>query len=195
MHEDMGRPFAIGLVVSWDVLLVDAGAEGWPDDVLIDTHVVIEERPTFARGGSLARTPQLSACRSGEQPVGSHLRIRAGLRADLFNLPFLSTVTGVVQRIQIVTRRMSADRRGVWIPSGEWRLADMRESPRWLAPTGRDPSAAQEVGFLVGPGRPVSRDPAVSRAAEGHDHASVAGCAPAVAMIETGPLGGCAIKS
>ena len=24
MHEDMGRLFAIGVVVSWDVLLVDA---------------------------------------------------------------------------------------------------------------------------------------------------------------------------
>ena len=150
MHEDTGRLFAIGAVVSWDVLLVDGGAEGWPDDVLVDTQVVIEERPTFARRGSLARTPQLSACWGGEEPLGSHLRIRAGLQADLFNPPFLSAVTGVVRRIQIVTRRMTADKRGVWIPSGEWRLADVRESPRWLAPTGRDPSAEQEVGFLVG---------------------------------------------
>ena len=62
MHEDVGRLFAIGAVVSWDVLLVDGGAERWPDDVLIDTQLVIEERPTFARRGSLARTPQLSAC-------------------------------------------------------------------------------------------------------------------------------------
>ena len=76
------------------------GAEGWPDDVLVDTQVVIEERPTFARHGSLGRTPELSACWSGEEPVGSRLRIRAGFLADLFNPPFLSTVTGVVQRIR-----------------------------------------------------------------------------------------------
>jgi hypothetical protein len=150
MYEDTGRQFAIGAVMSWDVLLIDGRAEGWPDDVLIDTQVVIEERPTFARHGSLARTPQLSACWSGEEPVGSQLRIRAGLRADLFNPPFLSTVTGVVQRIQIVTRRMSADTHGMWNPSGDWQLADVPESPRWLAPIGREPAAEQEVGFLVG---------------------------------------------
>lgn len=150
MHEDMGRLFAIGAVVSWDVLLVDGEREGWPDDVLMDTQAVIEERPTFARRGSLARAPQLAACWSGDEPVGSRLRIRAGLRADLFNPPFLTPVTGVVQRIQIVTMRMRADKRRVWIPSGDWQLADVRESPRWLAPTGRDPSAEQEVGFLVG---------------------------------------------
>jgi hypothetical protein len=150
MHEDTGRLFAIGSVVSWDVLLVDGRAEGLPDDVLIDTQVVIEERPTFARHGSLARTRQLSACWSGDEPVGSQLRIRAGLRADLFNPPFLSTVTGVVQRIQIVTRRMTADKYGMWNPSGDWQLADVRESPRWLAPIGREPAAEQDIGFLVG---------------------------------------------
>ena len=149
MHEDMGRLFAIGAVVSWDVLLIDGRAEGWPDDVLIDTQVVIEERPTFARHGSLARTPELSACWSGEEPVGSQLHIRAGLVADLFNPPFLSTVTGVVQRIQIVARRMTADTHEMWNPSGDWQLADVRESPRWLAPIGRRPSAEREVGFLV----------------------------------------------
>ena len=150
MHEDMGRLFAIGAVVSWDVLLVDGRAEGWPDDVLVDTQVVIEERPTFARHGSLGRTPELSACWSGEEPVGSQLRIRAGLVADLFNPPFLSSVTGVVQRIQIVTSRMTADTHGMWNPSGDWQLADVNESPRWLAPIGRTPAAEREVGFLVG---------------------------------------------
>jgi hypothetical protein len=149
MHEDMGRLFAIGAVVSWDVLLVDGRAEGWPDDVLVDTQVAIEPRPTFARHGSLGRTPQLSACWSGDEPVGSELRIRAGLRADLFNPPFLSTVTGVVRRIQIVTRRMTADTQGMWSPSGDWQRADVRESPRWLAPIGRTPAAEREVGFLV----------------------------------------------
>ena len=114
------------------------------DHVLIDTEVVIEERPTFADRGSLARTPQLSACRSAEEPVGSELRMRAGLRV------VLSTVTGVVQRIQIVTRRMTADKHGVCIPHGDWQLADVLESPRWLAPTGREPAAEQEVGFLFG---------------------------------------------
>lgn len=70
MYEDTGRLFAIGAVVSWDVLLVDGGAEGWPDDVLIDTQVVIEKRPTFAHSGSLATTPQLSACWGAKSPSG-----------------------------------------------------------------------------------------------------------------------------
>jgi hypothetical protein len=134
MHEDIGHLFSIGAVVSWDVVLVDGAAEGWPGDVLVATEAVIEERPAFALHGSLARTPRLSACWRGEDPVGSRFDIRAGLLVDLFNPPFRSTATGVVQRIQIVTRRMVRDQRGVWNPSGTWQLADVRESPRWLAP-------------------------------------------------------------
>jgi hypothetical protein len=149
MHEDQGHLFAIGADVSWDVLLVDGAAEGWPGDVLVDTEVVIEQRPAFALHGSLARTPQLSACWRGADPVGSRFDLRAGLLADLFNPPFLSTVTGVVQRIQIVTRRMARDHHGVWNPSGRWQLADVQESPRWLALAGPDPGAWQEIGFLV----------------------------------------------
>ena len=149
MHEDIGHLFSIGAVVSWDVVLVDGAAEGWPGDVLVDTEVVIEERPAFALHGSLARTPRLSACWRGEDPVGSRFDIRAGLLVDLFNPLFRSTVTGVVQRIQIVTRRMVRDQRGVWNPSGTWQLADVRESPRWLAPIGADPGVREEVGFLV----------------------------------------------
>jgi hypothetical protein len=124
-------------------------AEGWPGDVLVDTEVFIAQRPAFALHGSLARTPQLSACWRGEDPVGSRFSLRAGLPADLFNPPFLSTVTGVVQRIQIVTRRMARDHPGVWSPSGRWQLADVRESPRWLAPAGPNPGTWQEIGFLV----------------------------------------------
>ncbi|MGZ6640130.1 MAG: hypothetical protein ACXVII_45935 [Solirubrobacteraceae bacterium] len=149
MHEDMGHLFSIGAVVSWDVMLVDGAAEGWPCDGLVDTEVVIDERPAFALHGSLARTPQLSACWRGKDPVGSRLEIRAGLSVDLFNPPFLSTVTGVVQRIQIATSRMVRDERRVWNASGTWQLADVRESPRWLAPIGPDPGTRQEVGFLV----------------------------------------------
>jgi hypothetical protein len=149
MHEDMGHLFSIGSIVSWDVRLVDGAAQGWPGDVLVDTEVVIEERPPFALHGSLARTPQLSACWRGDDRVGSRFDIRAGLQADFFNPPFLSTVTGLVQRIQIVTRRMVQDQRGVWNSSGRWQLAHVRESPRWLAPTGPDPGVWQEVGFLV----------------------------------------------
>ena len=45
MYEDMGRLFALDDVVSWDVILVDGGAAGWPSDVLIDARVHIEQRP------------------------------------------------------------------------------------------------------------------------------------------------------
>jgi hypothetical protein len=148
MHEDMGQLFAVGEVVSWDVILID-GEEGWPGDVLVDSPVRIEQRPEFAMSGSLARTPDLALCWRGDEQVGSEFRIRAALRAEFLNPPFRSAVTGVVRRIEIVTRHMTQDEHGLWNPAGEWSRRDVQQSPRWLAPTGRNPADVREDGFLI----------------------------------------------
>ncbi len=149
MYEDTCRPFGIGDQATWTVELVDGEARGFPLDVLIDSSVVIEARPVFASRGSLASTPELSAFWTGAEPVGSRLRVRAGLVADLLNPPFLSMVTGVVRRIQTVTSEMIADEQGVWRPTGPWMLTDVIDSRRRLAPRPRDPAAEQQVGFLI----------------------------------------------
>ncbi len=93
MHEDMGRLFALDDVVSWDVILIDGGAAGWPSDVLIDARVHIEQRPSFALRGRLARTHDLALCWRGEDPVGSEFQIQAAMVADTWNPPFRSAVT------------------------------------------------------------------------------------------------------
>ncbi|MDQ6807139.1 MAG: hypothetical protein M3065_19760, partial [Actinomycetota bacterium] len=148
MHEDMGRLFSLGDVVAWDVLLVDGQEEGWPPDILVDTMVRIEERPHFALSGSSARTPEFSACWRGDQAVGSTFRISAGLVADFFNPPFRTTATGAVKRIQVVARGMALED-CVWTSTGEWRLTDIEQSPRSLAPHPDDPVAEQQDGLLV----------------------------------------------
>lgn len=148
MYEDMGRLFALGDVVSWDVILVDGGAAGWPSDVLIDATVRIEQRPESAVRERLARTPDLALCWRGEDPVGSGFQIQAGMVADCWNPPFRSAVSGVVRRIEVVTRDTAQGERGVWSPTGPWVRRDVGQSPRWLA-RWDNPAAIREDGLLV----------------------------------------------
>jgi hypothetical protein len=150
MHEDVGVLFGVGETVSWDVVLVDGEAEGWPRDPLVETDVRIDDRPDFALHGSMASTPELAACWRGKEPIGTSFRIRAGLYADLFNPPFRSTVTGSVTRIETVRRRMTQDPRGVVYPVGPWQLTDVPRSPRWLSRRAIDPASEQDIGFLIG---------------------------------------------
>lgn len=149
MHEDMGVLFGVGETVSWDVILVNGEAEGWPGDRLVETEVRIGDRPDFALHGLLASTPELAACWRGNDAVGSEFRIRAGLAVDLFNPPFRSTVTGLVTRIQTARRPMAQDPRGVWNPVGPWQLTDVPRTPRWLARRPVDRASEQDLGFLV----------------------------------------------
>jgi hypothetical protein len=149
MHEDMGLLFGVGETVSWDVILVDGEAEGWPVDRLVEADVRIDERPDFALHGLLASTPELAACWRGKDAVGSEFQMRAGLSVDLFNPPFRSTVTGLVTRIQTVRRPMTQDPRGVWNPVGPWQLTDVPRTARWLARRPVDPASEQDLGFLV----------------------------------------------
>jgi hypothetical protein len=100
-------------------MLVDGEAEGWPANVLVDTTVQIDEPPSGARSGAIARTPQLCARWSGFSPVGSRFRMRAGLVADWLTPSYQSTVAGKITRLHIV-----------WVPSdcgaNGWPGAPMR---------------------------------------------------------------------
>ena len=150
MHEDMGHLFSIGAVVSSDVVLVDGAAEGWPGDVLVDTQVVIEDRPAFALHGSLARTPQLSACWRGENPVGSRFSIPSRPAGGSFH-PAVSQHRDRRRPAHPDRDHANGPRptRGV---EPERHVAPRRctgVAGRWLAPTGPDPGTQQEVGFLV----------------------------------------------
>jgi hypothetical protein len=148
MYEDVGRPFAVGNRATWAVELVDGQSQGFPPEVLIDSSVVIGARPAFARSCVLASTPDLSAFWRGPEPVGSHLQIRAGLVADLFNPPFLTTVTGVIRRIQIAISKMASDERGGWNATGAWILTDVTDTRARLDAPPLDPAAEQQIGFL-----------------------------------------------
>ncbi len=150
MHEDTGALFSVAHTVSWDVILVDGAAEGWPADRLVETDVRIEARPDFAVRGMLARTSELAVCWRGQDAVRSEFRIQAGLSVDLFNPPFRSTVTGLVTSIATVRSQMAQDRRGVWNPVGPWQLTDMSQTPRRLSTRTADPASAQDLGFLIG---------------------------------------------
>jgi hypothetical protein len=119
MHEDMGVLFAGGDTVSWDVILVDGEADGWPRDRLIETEVRIDGRPAYALHGLLATTPELAVCWQGKEPVGSAFTIRAGLAVDLFNPPFRSTTTDRRATNPTVARpqaRRPGRRAGPWVP-------------------------------------------------------------------------------
>jgi len=59
MYEDSPQRFGIGDEISWDVILIDGEAEGWPPEVLVDTTVTIEDPPRGAPNGAVARTPEL----------------------------------------------------------------------------------------------------------------------------------------
>jgi hypothetical protein len=150
MHEDTGSLFSVADTVSWDVILVDAEAEGWPAGRLVETDVRIEARPDFAVRGVLARTSELAVCWRGQDVVGSEFWIQAGLSVDLFNPPFRSTVTGLVTSIETVRSQMAQDRRGVWNPTGAWQLTAASRTPRWLSPCTADRACTQDLGFLIG---------------------------------------------
>jgi hypothetical protein len=149
MHEDSGQVFGVGDAIAWDVVLIDGEADSWPGEILVDTIVRFEPRPAFALRGSIAHADGLALAWNADEPAGSTHRMRAGLVADFFNPPLLTSVTGIVQRIQIVTRPSTQDRRGVWQATGSWALADVCQSPRSLGGWPNDPAAPRAHGLLI----------------------------------------------
>jgi hypothetical protein len=118
MFQDHGNQFAVGDVIAWEVVLVDAEALGWPQDRLVDTIARIVPRPAWARGGSLADTGALCVCWRGSHPVDSVLAFKAGLVADFWNPPIPSTLQAKLHRIEVIAQRAARDQSGVWMPPG-----------------------------------------------------------------------------
>jgi hypothetical protein len=92
--------------------------------------VRIESDPGSATGGLVARTPELVACWQGHSPAGSQFRVHAGLKADLFNPPVRTPVSGTVRQIMLVAGRVE-DRSAA--ASAAWELTEVRTSPSSLA--------------------------------------------------------------
>jgi hypothetical protein len=69
--------------------------------------------------------------RCGPEPPGTTLALSAGLVADVWNPPFQTRVTGVVDRIRMVARART-ERDGAAGPVGPWVLEDVERTPRWL---------------------------------------------------------------
>ena len=148
MHEDMGRLFALDDVVSWDVILIDGGAAGWPSDVLIDARVHIEQRPSIRAPWAPREDARPGSLLARRGPGRFRVPIQAAMVADTWNPPFRSAVTGVVRRIEVVSRDTAQDEDGVWNPTGPWVRRDIQQSPRHLAH--RDnPRGVREDGLLV----------------------------------------------
>lgn len=134
MYNDTPVSLAVGDEISWNVMLVDGEAEGWPANVLVDTTVQIDDPPPGAPGAAIARTPQLCARWGGSCPVGSRFRMRAGLAADWLNPSYQSTVAGKIARLHIAWVPSDSDANG-W-PGASMRLVETRDVVRSLRRTG-----------------------------------------------------------
>jgi hypothetical protein len=154
MFEEDALEFSIGQDVAWIVELVDGGAQGWPDDVLVDTTVTIERPPSEARRRALGKTADFRVLWEGDEPAGTTLRLRTGLSAEWIMPAFRTTAQGVIRRIQIVSRRVVWDADKTTVRStGEWHLEDIDRSPGWLGRKprpGDPPDALHRDGLLVG---------------------------------------------
>jgi hypothetical protein len=153
MQQDTPMLFELGDIVSWPVCLIDAGAprSGWPDDASVSTVVSLQAGPYPSR--RLAVTPEFAVSWSGEEPLGSQLRIAAALEADFFNPPFRTYLTGVVCQIAIASSPSAFgqdDHGGRWIPDGVWDLRKVRVAPLAFEHDDRgEPSGRREHGLLV----------------------------------------------
>jgi hypothetical protein len=145
MYDDAPVPLAAGDEISWNVMLVDGEAEGWPGHVLVDTVVQLDDPPPGVRRGPIARTPELSVRWGGSSPVGSRFRIRAGLAADWLNPPYRSVVTGTIVRLYMVW--VLADSHPAGWPGAPMRLVETSEVAGSLRRTGD--RSEQVAGLLV----------------------------------------------
>jgi hypothetical protein len=149
MHQDEGLPFSIGDRATWPVRLRNGGETGCPPAELkvVEARLIADASPV-ARPGRVAITPELSASWSGPEPVGSTLVLPAFLEVDIWQRP-PTTMIGTVTRIRVVTSASQLDARGIWVPSGTWRLTDTRTATTRFARDYADPSAPHEIGVLV----------------------------------------------
>jgi hypothetical protein len=134
MHEDAGLPVHLNQTVTWDVLMVDGAANGWPTELLVETDVEIIALDDAARPSLLARTPGLAVCWGGASPAESHFRISAGLVADFFNPPISTPVEGIVRSIYVAIPQEATPRANSELRKTGWSLTALNEAPPSLAP-------------------------------------------------------------
>jgi hypothetical protein len=133
MHEDAGRTLHLGHAVSWDVVMVDGVAAGWPAEFLVERDVEIVALANLARTALVARTHDLVVCWGGASPAGSRFRISAGLTADFFNPPVSTPVDGIVRSIYVAIPQESSDEANSPRGGNTWSLTALDEAPASLA--------------------------------------------------------------
>jgi hypothetical protein len=105
MYEDSPVRLRVGDRISWNAILVDGCAEGFPSEILVETSVRGAAPPEGALGGLVARTPELTVAWGGTAPEGSRLHLLAGLVADWFNPPFQTIINASIRRLYVAWQR------------------------------------------------------------------------------------------
>lgn len=86
-QQSGGRPFAIGDEVEWTVVLIDGRKHGWPDELLVNARVELQQHPERpSMPGSVAVSGGVQAWWPGSQPAGSVLKLRGALIEDHHSL-------------------------------------------------------------------------------------------------------------
>lgn len=140
-QQSGGRPFAIGDAVEWTVVLIDGREHGWPDELLVNARVELQQHPERpSMPGSVAVSGGVQAWWPGSQSAGSVLELRGALIEDHHSLGLVYT-RGTVKRIQVVTQRYEPRADGVLLATWDgWHARDVDFSPasfradRQLAP-------------------------------------------------------------
>jgi hypothetical protein len=129
MHEDRGCALRLRQEVTWDVLMVDGVAAGWPDELLVERDVEIVALEDRGRPALIARTDDLVVCWGGASPAGSRFRINASLTADFFNPPISTPVGGVVRSIYLAIPGPTSEEAGPAPGVNTWSLTAHFKAP------------------------------------------------------------------
>jgi hypothetical protein len=148
MHLDEGSPFSVGEIASWPVELRDGLDTGCPRNELRDVSATLKASDASSVAGSLAVMPGLSVWWRGPQPPGCTLTMSALLVVDISQPP-PTTINGTVRRIRIASSPSRLNDRGVWMPTGQWTLADTQTASKRFRRDYENPGADREIGLLV----------------------------------------------
>ncbi len=129
-QQSGGRPFAVGDEVEWTVVLVDGREHGWPDELLVDARVELQQHPErLPRPGSIAVSGGVQAWWEGSEPAGTVLELRGALVEDHHSLGLVYS-RGTVRRIQVVTQCYEPSPNGALMATWDgWQARDVDFSP------------------------------------------------------------------
>ncbi len=149
-QQDSGRPFAVGDVVEWPVVLIDGRRSRWPPELL--THAQVRLSPCDS--GTVvdrytATSAGMRALWRGATPTGSDFEIDGALEVDFLSPPHVY-LSGQVERIRLVSQRHQADARGVLMSTwAGWQGKDLQKSPPRFSSLPYEPEYISETGLLV----------------------------------------------